>query len=437
MLAERELAAADLAAGKTERITKKRKRNPDPLVGEAAKRFELVTADNVKRHRVGRHLLLLECGLTIVNFQGWNLETTTQTPLFALLCRPSHPLPLPPKAAPTAWTREAPKSKASKAARAILKASAGGMGVLGIKPLSRSRRVKIDVRRWGRKKVVFGVDGDGKVKKEGWWGGNRGGEWECVPVDSEDASATTKKQDQVQWIFRAKDGSVKRTEFIQLSARSVPHTDSFSALLNVIDESSTSTLPIASAPLAPSLPLISLPITFNPPSTSAASPIVITNRPRSLSPPPYVPTATKALMYNEEDTFALLAATQGEDEFVSTSRQERDAALQVLRGLLGESEQSTVEKVQGTNRKPIVEGFGEESSDEDQNAEPVLRLRGGGPPGAVEDDSDDSSDEESDATMTDAAPVEQAKTTLQMGSLKDMFKPQEEAGQSFPLLHVR
>ena len=302
------------------------------------------------------------------------------------------------------------------------------MGVLGIKSLSRSRRVKIDVRRWGRKKIVFGVDGDGKVKKEGWWGGNRGGQWECVPVDSEDTEMKKDgKQDQVQWIFRAKDGSVKRTEFIQLSARSVPHTDSFSALLNVIDESSSAVTPIASTPV-PALPLISLPITFNPPSTSAASPLIITNRPRSISPPPYVPTATKALMYNEEDTFALLAATQGEDEFVTTSRQERDSALMVLRGLLGESGSTPAEKTGGTMRKPVVEGFGEESSDEETPVGEVLRLRGG----AEEESSDDSSDEEeSDATMTDlVAPVKQAKTTLQMGSLKDMFKPQEEAGQS-------
>jgi hypothetical protein len=40
------------AAGPVKPKTKKRKANPDPLVGTATNKFELVTATNFKRHAV-------------------------------------------------------------------------------------------------------------------------------------------------------------------------------------------------------------------------------------------------------------------------------------------------------------------------------------------------------------------------------------------------
>lgn len=408
MSAERDAAATEGLETKTKRVVKKRKRNPDPLVGHASRHFELVTAENVKRHKVRRHFLQRQTDTR----QGWSLDTATATPLFSLICRPSHPLPLPPKAAPTAWTREAPKSKASKAARAILKASAGGMGVLGVKPITRSRRERIDVRRWGRRKTILDLEGS-KIKKEGWWGASRGGEWECVDQDEGEGSASSSKVEEVQWIFRAKDGTVKRSETVKLTARSVGHTDSFAALLDLLEPAG----PAATLPVAPIVPPVrTLPITFERPLTSATSPVVTVVRPRSLSPPVYVPIATKALMYNEEDTFALLTSTQGDHEIVESIAKERDVGMMLLKGLIGDD---VARAERGTAARPTVEGFAEESDEED-----VLRLRGGA------GDEEESSDDESEEEVVAMEVVEQPKTTLKMGSLKDMFKPQESAGRS-------
>jgi hypothetical protein len=49
LAAEREAAREEAENPKPR---KKAKRNPDPLVGNNAKHFELVTVDNIKKHRV-------------------------------------------------------------------------------------------------------------------------------------------------------------------------------------------------------------------------------------------------------------------------------------------------------------------------------------------------------------------------------------------------
>lgn len=65
---ERIEAAAELEKGATKKLTKKRKRNPDPLVGELSKRFELITNENFKRHKVSIASNLID--FAIDNFVG-------------------------------------------------------------------------------------------------------------------------------------------------------------------------------------------------------------------------------------------------------------------------------------------------------------------------------------------------------------------------------
>lgn len=442
MTKEREELAAqvlkDAAMGNKKNI-KKRKRNPDPLVGEQGRRFELIDSVNLRRHHVRAVPLSWSLSSNVRLEQGWTLDTTTSTPLFSLICRPLHPLPVLPKAAPTSWTREATKSKASKAARAILRA---GGGIVPVLRVSRSRRVRIDVRKWGRKKLIF-KDGllnaghDIKAK----------GTWECV----EEAQAT--KGDKVKWIFRTKDGSVKRTEMVQLTARSVPHTDSFAALLTAIDSAGQAT---STLPLDATLPLKDY---------CDATPATL--RARSLSPPRYTALPTRSLIYNEEDTFAFLIATQDDHEVIQARDKERDSQLEILRSLMGDEMISSDPRARDTtklesddddydddydddddmdkifssvlNKKPLVEGF----NDEEDDAEEVMRLRGGGDATTSAGTQDESSEEDSsDEDEGDDAKAGEKlegntmtmkpKTTLQMGSLKDMFKPQESSGMSHP-----
>ena len=102
---------------------------------------------------------------------------------------------------------------------------------------------------------------------------------------------------------------------------------------------------------------------------------------------------------------------------------------------------------------PAVEGFGDE--DDEEAFQEVLRLRGGGGDetecDSDDDDDDDGkvlrlrggggndSEEESDddaeePTMEVDAAAAAAKTTLSMGTLKDMFKPQEAPCPFHPIL---
>jgi hypothetical protein len=426
------------AASGNKKINKKRKRNPDPLVGEQVRRFELVNAANVRRHAVS---LCYSCSITrqsskyyfISNWKGWTLDTANSTPLFSLVCRPSHPLPALPKAAPTSWTREAPKSKASKAARAILRA---GGGIVPVLRVSRSRRVRIDVRKWGRIKTLFEENRkphDGAMKAKG--------SWECVGDDAADDAKEEKKVDEVKWIFRAKDGSIKRTEMVQLTARSVPHTDSFAALLTAIDSAGFT----SAATLSTALDHIAT--KHDGATTSTPTP----TRARSLSPPRYKALRTRNLIYNEEDAFALLLSTQDAKEVVEARERERDSQLAILRSLIGgaptarsqhklthvgsddedssgedgaQDEDDDMDEIFSTvlNKKPLVEGF----NDEDDDADEVMRLRGGG---SAEDTSDDDDNGEEGKVIEEK---DKPKTSLKMGSLKDMFKPQESSGMYFP-----
>lgn len=437
--------AAERAAAAAEALkpvaAKKRKRNPDAEIGYKSKHFELVTAENVKKHRVCPLQPPLPCSANARSSQGWTLDPTpVPAPIFPIVARPSHPLPDIPRAAATSWTRGATKAKASKAARAALRS-----GAPMINTLTRARRVRIDPRKWGREKVVFE---DGKT---GWVAESMAGTWEC-----EDEIIGKGNDARIRWVFKAKDGSVRRSEVVPLTQRSVPHTDRFTALLEGLNRPAPQPEPTAEQPILEEMKLVKLLDDYDDEDAPTRK------RVKSASPPPYIPSAPRTLLYNEEDTFALHESTQAADELAASRKKEKDAQLKVLQTLLAaervaaaaaeeaaaaEAEEKQVEEVAAevkTSRAlPKVEGFADEDDDdledilrlrggaaeeEDEELgeeEAVLRLRGGA---ADSDSSDESSDEDDEMDAEEEAP--KAKTTLSMGTLKDMFKPQEADGPS-------
>lgn len=345
------------------------------------------------------------------------------SPLFPLIVRPSHPIELPAKPAATAWTRGTAKAKPSKAAREALRAGVP----LERPPLKRIKRMRIDPRRWGRKKVVFGQVGDEGGSMLGV------GTWECEEVEEQKAD-----EPEVTWVFKARDGSVRRRETVRLTQRSVPHTDRFTALLEGLNRpSSASTTRFVPVPA----PTAEQPILVD--STSGPAPAA-RSRSRSASPPRYVPAAPRTLLYNEEDAFQLMASALGDDERAIAHAMERAEYRKLAQSIVVDAEEEVVERSEAPvlgQKLPKVEGFADD--DEDVNdLFPAMRLRGGG--GASSSDSSDDSDsdsssdddsssdeeEDKDAKVEEvAAPAAAApKTTLAKDSLKAMFKPQEETG---------
>ncbi|KAL8292785.1 hypothetical protein RQP46_001397 [Phenoliferia psychrophenolica] len=429
MAAEREALQNGTAKGPKR---KKRKANPDPNIGEMARRFELVTADNCAKH------------------SGWTLDPSpTPAPLFPLLTRPSHPLPpLPSKPASTSWTRETLRAKTFREKKEAKRLANPAP------PPSRARRVRIDVRKWGRTKKVF----DGTESKGEW---EVKGGWECV--EAEEGG-----EGEARWVFKGLDGSIKREETIRLG-RTDAYTDSFASLLSALAGPtpipSTTDASSSTTPAPPAAPRVVDFATFDIPGALDTTPRL--NRPKSLSPPPYVPLAPRTLLYNEEDAFALRTTTIDEEEAEEGREMERRKQLDVLRALVGgapttEETEDVVEEVPatvvvvapGANKRamPAVEGFGDE--DDEEEFQEVLRLRGGGPDddeeweepsgevmrlrgGGGDESEDDSDDDEEPAAAMEVEPATAtepaAKTTLSFGTLKDMFKPQE-ASTSFSLL---
>ena len=156
---------------------------------------------------------------------------------------------------------------------------------------------------------------------------------------------------------------MKREETVRLG-KATAHVDQFRAMLERM--------------VVPSAPVVEEVVVD-------ASEGVVERRAKSASPPPYVGVAPRTLLFNEEDAFAMRAATQGEEEKEEARKAEKASQLAVLMGLLGEED-----KVESTEVVPIravpmpaVEGFGEE----DDDLEEVLRLRGGA--GDEEEESDD------------------------------------------------
>ncbi|GAA5828546.1 hypothetical protein JCM5353_004181 [Sporobolomyces roseus] len=381
--------------------TKKRKLSSDPNVGYTAKRFEIVTPSNIENHK------------------GWILDAKpySSTPLFPLVVRPSHPIYLPPKAAATSWTR-------GKSSAATDKKKEESENVRERREVKRIKRIRIDPRRYGRKKLVYSEAGDNV-------GGNMisVGHWECPDRDE----AQEEGKDEVTWVFKGRDGEIKHRETVKLN-HSQQHTDQFKALLERLQ------LPECAKPAQEQQAsnvmeeeLAKIPL--SPPMTSA--------RARSLSPPPYIPSVPRQLLYNEEDAFQLLSTTLDEETRLAEVEKERKRLVRLAMGIVDDQpveETPKVEekKVDHSGRLlPKVEGFAnDDESDDDIFSHQVLRLRGGA--GGVPEDSDSDSDSSSDSEEEEDEKMQEekeppAKTTLVRESLKDMFKPQEEQAASFSL----
>jgi len=168
-------------------------------------------------------------------------------------------------------------------------------------------------------------------------------------------------------------------------------------------------------------------------------------RARSLSPPPYIPSAPRQLLYNEEDAFQLRVSSLDDSTRESEAKKERERLVRLAMGIVEEvvepvAEPSKIDVGEEKRLLPKVEGFANEEDDSDDDEifkqQAAMRLRGGG---GVSSDSDSDSEseeenEEGDVKMDGVDKPTTAKTTLVKESLKDMFKPQEEqAGECCPL----
>ncbi|KAM0752184.1 hypothetical protein T439DRAFT_324255 [Meredithblackwellia eburnea MCA 4105] len=454
--AEREKQALEDASGVRKSSKRKRRKlmSKDPNLGEHAKHWEIVTAQNIERHK------------------GWSLDANpTPIPVFPLVSRPLHPLPpLPEKPKATSWTRETPKQKAAREKRELkAKERKEEMG-----PLTRARRVRIDGRKWGRKRIVFNSTDKGEGEK--LLTGQMKGSWECVESSDEEGEfdgdqeeeerekkRKTKgkgKEKEVKWVLKAPDGSIRRTEIITLGRKDA-YTDQFKASLEALASSaSTSAQPTQEQSIvidpcpSTSLPPATYALSFEPPSLDSTSKA---NRPRTPSPPPYISAAPRTLLYNEEDDFALKESLMDEMERGEERKKETGLLVEFAKGVLGtetseldegevEEDTSFTDPEQG-EKKPQVEGFADDD-DEDEFMElmkakgsDVLRLRGGAKEESSDEESQDEDEDEEDSSENDSSDEGKdnemevdapAKTTLAMGSLKDMFKPQEGAA-SFSL----
>ncbi|GAA5998962.1 hypothetical protein JCM5350_002550 [Sporobolomyces pararoseus] len=409
---------------------KKRKLSSDPNVGYTAKRFEVVTPENIENHK------------------GWILDSKphSSVPLFPLVVRPSHPIYLPPKAASTSWTRGKSSDEKQKKQREK-ELRQGGETVREKKPLIRIKRIRIDPRKYGRKKIVYScqsADDDAAGTMTGV------GHWECLEDREVDESHSEvrkageeKAKDEVTWVFKTnKTGEIKQQETIKLNHRDVAHTDQFKALLEKLQipecskaEPTTldSTVPSSSTQLSTELSKISDPI------EALASPPLTSARARSLSPPPYIPSAPRQLLYNEEDAFQLRVSSLDDSTRELEAQKERERLVRLAMGVVEEvvaepvSLPTKAEIAEDKRLLPKVEGFANEEDESDDGEifkqQAAMRLRGGG--GVSSDsDSDDSDAEGGDAKMPEGGTTK-AKTTLVKESLKDMFKPQEEQAGKF------
>ncbi|KPV73524.1 uncharacterized protein RHOBADRAFT_45486 [Rhodotorula graminis WP1] len=414
--AEERDEAAKAAEQPAARPKKRKRPSGDVNVGFAAKNFELVTPDNLERHR------------------GWILDPKpAPAPLFPVIIRPSHPVQQPPKPAATAWTRGTAKAKPSKAAREALRS-----GVPLEKPaLHRAKRMRIDPRRWGRQRVLFDLASGGTKADAGSAASMlRVGQWECEgPVEADEQNGEAA----VTWVFKTRDGQVRRRETVRLTQRSAPHSDNFTALLERMNR--------AVAPAAAAAAAVEPAATVDAaaaPSSSSAAPVRGDAAYRSPSPPPYVPAAPRTLMYNEEDAFALMASALDDDERDAVHQMERQAyrelalgALEEL-GAVDEVEEEPVEQVQETARPlPKVEGFAQDDDEDDDELFETLRLRGGGGVESSDDSDSSSSDSDSDSSSdsddddssntvkqatSSEEPVPAAKSSLKE-KLTTLFKP--------------
>lgn len=487
LAAEREAAIAasegnSSSAAGSGRPKKRRKRSKDPNVGVAATHFELVDKDNIQRHRVScekgsrsnRGLILRPRIQTLP--QGWLLDPKpVPTPLFPIIIRPSHPVGAPPAAPTTAWTRAPTKAKPSKAARAA--ARLGSAGALERPSITRAKRMRIDPRRWGRQKIVFDLmmaapEGKGHRTTAAAAGAGAPnmhaiGTWECEEPE-EGTPAAVDNKEQVTWVFKTRDGQVRRRETVRLTQRTA-HTDRFTTLLERLHQSSTAPAQLIkgddSAAVAGDQDDSATMDDYATPTIADNSvpPAPDATRARSLSPPPYVPVAPRTLIYNEEDEFQLVATALNDDERALAHARERAEYRKLALSALAEIQDldrvevastseaaAAVEEVTTTNSKPLprVEGFAQaDDDDDDDEIFEALRLRGGAggeasdsssdedeeSSSSISSDSDSSSESESDeaSQRADTAAVA-ASNTQDPAALKEtltaLFKPGSAAG---------
>lgn len=298
--------------------------------------------------------------------------------------------------------------------------------------------MRIDPRRWGRQKIVFDVMGSqaggGKGTQNRAAAGAAGavagatsmhaiGTWEC----EEPEEAGPNDQDQVTWVFKTRDGQVRRRETVRLTQRTA-HTDRFTTLLERLHQSSESVAvpagprtgaapPTADDESAPTEPFAAAG------AGRGSAPAAATTRARSLSPPPYVPIAPRTLIYNEEDEFQLVSTALNDEERAAAHARERaeyrKLALSALAEIqdLDEVELGSVEAVEtavgvgavGSGEKPLpkVEGFArDDDDDDDDEVFEALRLRGGAGGEASDSDSDSDSGNSSSASSGSDSDVE-------------------------------
>lgn len=270
------------------------------------------------------------------------------------------------------------------------------------------------------------------------------GTWECEEPEEPAPGADP----EVTWVFKTRDGKVRRRETVRLTQRNAPYTDRFTAMLDRMNQS-TSAATLAAKPEALASPT-SHPA---PPLPATAPPAVHAHpipRERSASPPPYIPAAPRTLIYNEEDAFHLMTASLDDSERDVAHAMERAALRQLALGALAEVVPDAVPEVDAEatappvvaqpDRLPQVEGFARDDDDDSDlfaslPSHTVLRLRGGVVSSDSESDSDSessgsddsSSSDEEDAPAKSEAAAPAPSATNGKNALSSIFKSQDGA----------
>lgn len=290
--------------------------------------------------------------------------------------------------------------------------------------------MRIDPRRWGRQRVLFDLAGGSSKAAKAADGGAATtsmlsvGQWECEGfVEGQDGEA----EPAVAWVFKTRDGQVRRRETVRLTQRSAPHTDNFTTLLERMSRPAPAATPAAPEPAAEDELADASTAT-----AAATAPVRGDAAYRSPSPPPYVPAAPRNLIYNEEDAFQLMASALDDSERDAAHAMERAAYRELALGALEElgavdevaedEEEEEEDRVDEDGRPlPKVEGFAADDEDDSDLFE-TLRLRGGGGVEMSDDsdsDSDSSSDSESSSDSDSDDDEESSNTVKQATSSEE------------------
>lgn len=252
------------------------------------------------------------------------------------------------------------------------------------------------------------------------------GTWEC----EEPEEGAPRDQDQVTWVFKTRDGQVRRRETVRLTQRTA-HTDRFTTLLERLHQSSTAPRPTLTAPaqlvqdddsaavVAGETATMDDDATPTVDSSAPPAATTTTTRARSLSPPPYVPVAPRTLIYNEEDEFQLVATALNDDERALAHARERAEYRKLALSALAEIQDLDQVEVSSTTEaaaagaattKPLpkVEGFAQADDDDDDEIFEALRLRGGAGGEASDSTSEESSSDSDSDSSSDSSDSDEA-----------------------------